>query len=385
MQEGVITHGGMVPFGLSHGVNFKDALDVQDAFLKRKDIGRPLLGCTIGAFAHHHLPEAMKALPDGILRPDDISIEAFLSDCERLYEEHQKLGDDFPFVAAPCTFIPWMEAILGCPIKASGNSIWADHFVENTSAWKIPHNVEDSPWTQKLLELTEILVKKSAGRFPVALTLMRGPADIMSAMRGGNVFPMDMMDEPDRMCDIAASCGEAFIKIAKLQHERIPDEGWGYMDGDKGMKVWMPYKYVWIQEDAMALLSPGIYRECFFPVDSRIAETFGHTAFHLHATALWAVDDLLNIKNLDVIELNYEDAFCDVEGVFAAWKKIKAKKPLVIWAQYNKDFDVWLRRVLDELPGGGVSLQISGENYQCALEIKEHYCKILKEARGGIL
>jgi hypothetical protein len=271
-----------------------------------------------------------------------------------------------------------MEAILGCPVKASGNTIWAEHFVGDTDNWNISLDIEDNPWMKKLLELTDILVEKSNGRYPVALTLMRGPADIMSAMRGGNIFPMDMIDEPKKMHEIAEKCGEAFIKVAKYQHKHIPDEKWGYLDGDKGMKVWMPYKYVWIQEDAMALLSPDIYREHFLPVDKRIAEVFSHSAFHLHATALWAVDDLLKIDNLDVIELNYEDAFCDIEGVFAAWKKIGKKKPLVIWAQYNKDFEKWLNRLLKELPLNGISLQISAENLSQALEIKDHYLRILE-------
>jgi hypothetical protein len=371
----------MVEFALAGGVNFKDALKVHRDFLNRS--GRPLLGCTIGAFAHHHLPNAIKALPDGILKPEDINIDAFLLDCENLYEAHQKLGDDFPLVAAPCTFIPWMEAILGCPIKASGNTIWAEHCVSDTKGWKIPGKLDDNPWTVKLLELIDILLKRSNGRFPVSLTLMRGPADIMSAMRGGNVFPVDMLDDAERMHDIAQQCGEAFITIAKYQHEHIPDEKWGYIDGDKGMKVWMPYKYVWIQEDAMALLSPEIYREHFFDVDNHIAETFGHAAFHLHATALWAVDELLKIKALDVIELNYEDAFCDVEGVFAAWKKIRNEKPLVIWAQYNKDFDALMKRLLNELPLSGVSLQISAENYPQAVEIKERYLALMETCENN--
>jgi len=369
----------MTPFALQQGLRSDGFRSVHEAFLGKKDIGRPLLGCTIGAFAHHHFPNMIKTLRKGLLQPDDLNLDAFLLDCEKLFEEHEKLGDDFPFVAAPCSFIPWMEAILGCPIHFSGNSCWAEPVVADTKNWRIPKNIEDSPWAKKLSELIDLLVKKSDGRYPVALSLMRGPADIMSAMRGGNVFPMDMIDEPELMKDIAGQCGEAFIKVARMQHEKIPPEKWGYMCGDQGLKVWMPEKFVWIQEDAMALLSPDIYRDIFYGVDNAIAEDFGHAVFHLHATAIWAVEEILRIKNLDVIELNYEDAFCDAEAVFSAWKKIQAKKPLVIWASYNKDFDPWLRRVFRELPGAGVSLQISGENFDQALEIKEHYLNILKE------
>jgi hypothetical protein len=48
---------------------------------------------------------------------------------------------------------------------------------------------------QKLLEQTEALVKDADGRYQVAPTLMRGPADLLSAIRGGSTLPPDFCDD----------------------------------------------------------------------------------------------------------------------------------------------------------------------------------------------
>jgi hypothetical protein len=53
-----------------------------------------------------------------------------------------------------------------------------------------------NPWLAKLLEFTEGLAALSAGRFPVALALMRGPLDLLSALRGPERMVFDLFDEP---------------------------------------------------------------------------------------------------------------------------------------------------------------------------------------------
>ncbi len=72
----------------------------------------------------------------------------------------------------------------------------------------------------------------------------------------------------------------------------------------------------------MALLSPQLYRDYILPVDQQIAAQFPCVAFHLHGSALWAIDELVQVQELDVLELNQEDARCDVAGTFAGGHKM---------------------------------------------------------------
>ena len=51
-------------------------------------------------------------------------------------------------------------------------------------------------WLEKLVGFTQWLVRLSDGRFPVALSLMRGPADLLSAVRGAEKAIYDLYDFP---------------------------------------------------------------------------------------------------------------------------------------------------------------------------------------------
>lgn len=350
------------------------------AYLKREETDRPLLGCT--GICNHSL-RIPAALPDGQLKPEDIDISLYLQDCEDRYYAHKELDDDFPFCSAACTAIPWMEAIMGCPIMCSKGTVWAKKSADSIYDIDLNPNILDNPWFNKLLEFTDALVKFSAGRFPVGVTLMRGPADILNAMLGAMDFVYAAVDEPERMKAVIDMLAGVYITVAKAQLEKIPDTEAGYMCGDQGMRIWMPGKFIWLQEDAMALLSPALYQKLIYSADCRITENFGHAAFHLHATALWAIEELLRVPHLEVIELNRESATFDVEGTYEGWKKIQSKLPLVVWAEYSDDFDEWMLRFLREIPFAGVNFQIamSGSCVEEAIAVKKRFLRLVGEAR----
>ena len=325
----------------------------------KKENTRPLFGCTLGMFTQEHYPRATAALPERELCPEDIDIAAYLADCDDLYAAHELMNDDFPFVAAPMTSIPWMEAIMGCPIKSKNNSVWAEPCVDDWADWT-PQDLDRNPWLMKLREMTCALVEHSAGRYPVSVTLMRGPADMLSAMRGAQNYVWDMIDETEQMKEIAEKLADIYIYTAKAQLDLIPDYPDGYICGDQGMRIWQPQKFIWLQGDALSLLSPTLYRQAIMPAERKIVRAFGHAAYHLHFNCLWMIDFLLDTPQIDVIELNLESATIDLDATFEGWKKIRSGKPLVVWAQYVPDaFEGWMSRFLREIPPHGVNFQIA--------------------------
>jgi len=350
------------------------------AYLRREN-PRPLFGCTLGMFTKEHYPRATAALPDRQLLPEDIDIEAYLADCDDLYLAHEKMNDDFPFVSAPMTSIPWMEAIMGCPIMCKDNSIWAEPCITDWAEWQPPEDLSENSWFRRLCQLTEAMVAHARGRYPVSVTLMRGPADVISAMRGAQNYVWDMIDEPEQMRIIAEKIADVYIAAAQAQLERIPDTEQGYLCGDQGMRIWQPQKFIWLQEDALSLLSPALYRQTILPADQKIVETFGHAAFHLHFNCLWMIDFLLDIPQIEVIELNLESAAVDLDATFAGWEKIRTKKPLVIWAQYDPDtFQSWMERFLREIPHEGVNFQIAlfDRDPDLGIKVREIYENLKK-------
>ena len=338
-----------------------EALARHQAFWDRKPTDRPLLGINVGFALQDAFPRVMARMADGPLRPDDIPADALFQDCDALEVAHRGLGD-YPFTVAPLVAIPWMEAIAGCQIAASRNSFWAEPCVENWREWKWPRSFLDNPWTRKLMELMDALVAHVAGRCPVTHTLMRGTSDILAAMRGGARFVLDLVDEPAAVDHAISEVSRLWEELATAQLQRIPASDQGYVAGAAALRAWAPHKTLWLQEDAMSLLSPTLYARHILPADRRISESFPGVAFHLHSSALWAIDSLVQLGDVQAIELNLEDANCDIDGTFAGWQRIQQYKPVIVWRMYGRDFEAWLRRVLEELSWDGLSIQVSTRN-----------------------
>jgi hypothetical protein len=233
----------------------------------------------------------------------------------------------------------------------------------------------ENPWTQKLLELMRALIDHSGGRFQVSPTLMRGPADILAAMRGATQFPLDLLDTPDQVAPALEHCAEIWRQVARAQLDAIPASQEGYLALDAALRTWAPDKLLWLQEDAMSLLSPTLYRKHVWPLDAQLSAEFPCIAFHLHGSVLWAIDDVLRLPDVNVVELNLEAAMCDVEGTFAGWKKIQKHKPLVIWRIFADDFPSWLARVVRELPAKGLAIQVSVRNREQAVRVQEEFLR----------
>jgi len=334
---------------------------------------RPLLGSfLLGYFMNEQYPRLTEAIPDGPITPDDIDVDLFLQDCERLYQAYEELDDDYPFIGGPFFGVPWMEAIMGGQVISSPTSMWVEPVIEDWDAWHWEQpSLDSNPWARKLLELMEAVLAHSDGRYPVGPTLMRGPGDILSALRGPGILPLDYYDHPDEVKRAVELCADVWIEVGKAQLERVPASSTGYACGCHGLGVWAPDKVLWLQEDVLSLLSPRFYRDLFLEQDRRIAKQFPWIGFHLHGAVLWPVDELLSVPEIDVLQLGYE-ASCDLRGLFSAWKKIQGQKPLVIWVDFRlPDFWSCLNRILDELPPAGLSIHTTVPTLEDALKVKE--------------
>lgn len=342
------------------------------AFWHREETDRPLLGINAGFFVQQRFPRVLERMPQGVIQPDDIPIDRFLEDCDALAESHRDLGD-YPYVSAPFVGIPWLEAIAGCPIVGSRENFWAERCVNDLAEWHGPESIRDNPWTRKLLELMQVLVEHSRGRYGVAPTLMRGPLDILAALRGAAEFPLEFVDQPDQVARVLECCAAIWAEVAQLQLGRIPESREGYVAGDAALRCWAPDRLLWLQEDAMSLLSPRLYRQHVLPIDRRLSEMFPCVVYHLHGSALWAIDDLVELPGVRVIELNLEAAACDVAGTWAGWKKIQQHKPVILWRTFGEDCLDWLGKVRREFSAQGVSIQVSTSSLAEAHKVKEGF------------
>ena len=233
---------------------------------------RPLLGFTLGSYYPlRRYPTGSRLLPEGPVSPEHVLVEEYLDDTERLFQMHEEAGGDFIFSAAPFLGLPWVEASLGCGVVA-------DHASGSTRSTPpagfalnpvVPRFSENNPWVARLLEFIPVLQARSAGRFPVGVTLMRGISDLLSALYGAENFVLRMYDEPEEIRAVVARLTEYWIEFGRCLLGRLPSFHGG--TGSFLFSLWCPGKMIWLQEDAVALLSPALYEQFIYPADCRIA------------------------------------------------------------------------------------------------------------------
>ena len=335
----------------------------------RRTNDRPLLGFTLGSYYPlHRYGSGVRRLPYGLVRPEDVFVEDYLEDTERLYQMHEQAGGDFLFCAAPFLGLPWLEASLGCGVVA-------DHTTGSTRSLppasfdpEIPVFSENNPWVAKMLEFIPALEKQSGGRYPVGVTLMRGISDLLSALYGSEAFVLRMYDDPEGVLRLITGLTDYWIAFGRCLLNHLPM----FHDGTGSFfyGLWSPGRMIWLQEDAVALLSPRMYQEFIYPADCRIAATMRNTVMHLHPSR-YIPSKLLVESDLVAIELHIDHDGPRAAALEDHYRAILAKKPLYIWGDLSA---ADLEFILGNLPHQGLAINVVIETPGDASSI----CSIMK-------
>jgi hypothetical protein len=328
----------------------------------RRANDRPLVGFTLGSYYPlHRYPRAAARLAEGPVRPEDIVVSDYLDDTDRLFELHEAAGGDLLFSAAPFLGLPWVEASLGCGVVA-------DHTTGSTRSTppaepEVPPFSPDNPWVRKMLEFVPALAERSAGRYPVGVTLMRGVSDLLAALYGGGDFVLRLIDEPDRMRQAVERLTDYWIAFGRCLLDALPLFHGG--TGSFFYGLWSPGRMIWLQEDAVALLSPALYREFIYPADCRIARAFENAIVHLHPTRFIPSRELV-ATDLAAIELHIDHDGPHAAALEEHYRTILAVKPLLVWGDLT---EADLEFVLTRLPQRGLAVNVVVESVAQAHEL----------------
>lgn len=327
------------------------------AWLQRTPTEEPLVGI-LWEPDIPPLTDVVASLGSGaLLRPEQIVPEHFLPYVEQCYYQAEALPGDLIQAFAPAFGVPWVEAIAGCPVAAEPGSLWAQpaltSYTGRTSIRLDPAN----PWLRKLIEFTRALVAFSAGRFPVALPQMRGPLDVLAAMRTPQQMSVDLIEQPEAVSGILAELAELWIAVADAVLAEIPPYYGGYCSR---MRMWAPGPTITPQNDISTLLSPRMYRRFVLPLDERIMAAFPYHCFHMHGSEVHQVDSLLELDRLTAIQFTLEHTLGgpSLENTLPVLRRILTRKPLIVAALDVASAD----RCLRELPAAGlcVTVAVSG-------------------------
>ncbi len=334
-------------------------IDIQRCrdFWDRNESDRPLLASWMGNFeVGYNYRTGLSKMDNGLLSPSDISFEIFREDYERLYTAHREIDEDIPWAAFPLMVFPWVEAILGCPIYNKDGNIQAEHgsfaYTDIIDEKKLRND-----WLEVLRAFLDWLNSLSGGRFPVAMSLMRGPVDLLSVLRGAEQSIFDIYDCPEDLRQALKVISARWKRIADLQQEHLqPWEG-GYSFSLQ--TLWSEKRCGWFQDDALSYWSPDLYRRYVLPFEQDLSQALPLTGIHLHSGALYTVDDLVQIPDLDVIEVNLDDVGMSIPEMMPWFKRILKHKRLYILGDLS---DSDLLAVHNELPSTGLALQLIGKN-----------------------
>ena len=322
-------------------------------FYARKN-ERPLLGFFYGSEYPIHRYEAAKDIPVGrALVPEDFPVAPYLNDCDRLFDIHEQCGGDFIWSASIFWGIPWLEAALGCPIILSSyesGSIHAEAAAGYSGAASLPDFSLDNPWVRKAIEFLERIRHRSAGRYPLATTRMRGISDLLAVLYGGEEFIFKMMTDPEEVQQAAEKLCDFWIDFGRIQIERIPEFHGG--TGSFYYNAWAPKGTIWHQEDATALLSPALFEQFIKPRDEKIARSFDGCIMHQHSIGYVPFDHYVDM-NFTALELHIDEGGPSAEELFDTHRRILNRKPLIIWGDIpDTDLD-W---IFSKLPAQGLAV-----------------------------
>lgn len=371
--ERLRTEGGEAPPGAKvaafspRRADLEERLALHRAFWAREKQPRPLASFRVGDFFFSRHFQAAQALlePDRLITPEMLDVATFLPDYERMFEESEAIGQDGLWTAEPFTGIPWMEAVLGCPVRAGRESFTSRPWLSSPAeALEKVRFDPENPWLKKYLEFTTALVTQSRGRFPVGMPIMRGPTDMIGALLGQQEMVLAlMMEDPALMRRLIERVTAAFLSVLEAQRRLVPAFHGGTALGF--YHVWAPGPSIWFQDDLSALLSPKLYREFFLDAARMILAGHSHTAVHLHPASFFIVDELLTLDDLNVVEVNKDIGGPSVREMLPVLSKIMQTRGLILWGDLTIED---LEAVKRHLPCRGLCLNVIAPTIEGAHE-----------------
>lgn len=313
---------------------------------------------------HSPLADLWLPLSDGSTALDDLDLHPHMLDLDRLAGPCLESGplafiEDCLATAAPYVRVPWVEAVLGCPVRATirGGSMRTKAFVADWAEWERGRPHLDRGWLDALNRLTELLAIRSGGQYAVVPTLMRGPSDLAEAVLGPRLMCLSIYDHPQAMRSFLDETTDAFVSILQAQLGRIPPIEGGFASA---FGVWAPGSVGRTQCDASAFLSAEQYARWFLPYDVRISESVDFSIIHLHSGSLHTVDALLEVERPQAIQVTLDPlpSGPPLETMLPTFRKILASKPLIVDGTLS---ETEVRTVQDELPADGLYIRARQE------------------------
>lgn len=310
------------------------ALARHRAFCRGEQTDRPLAGAYLGGY---EVADVYLVAGDGdLLEPQQLVPERFLEVFVQRCEKSEGLGQDLFRPLSPLYCVPWLEAMLGCPVRVHSQACWAESLLDEDE----PLETLQPGWTEAWLEAAVSFVwalaarancqPSLAGGFPVAGLFLRGPADVVAAMLGTERMCYEFYDHPRQIHRLTRLSADAWIEALRLINQHIPTFYGGFVD--PGRWLYSPAPCAYSSEDASAMISSDLYREFFLPYNQVMVNAVPYGYVHRHSASAHNLLALLDLETTWAIEVTMDPGGPSVPEMLPLLQQIQEKgRPLIVF------------------------------------------------------
>jgi hypothetical protein len=213
---------------------------------------------------------------------------------------------------------------------------------------------------------TEWLEKQAPPDCWISPSILRGPSDILAAMRGMTNFFIDLHDNPRALKKAAQRVNQVLLKALDMHFSIVKPKlgGYGHIFG-----YWAPGKTIAIQEDVMGMASPAAYRDIFMEFNEEVVKHLGeYVLSHLHTTGYKHYKDVLKIRGIAGLQMSIEDVGPTLLQLLPVFREVLEKSRLLLMVDSHFE---QLPEVLRKLPKEGFYLSISSGRIRSDKEFRQ--------------
>lgn len=320
----------------------------RDGFWERRTSDRPPVGViNEGVFLPIRYLHREFSAPQ--VSPGDLSPSLCMTDYAFDMAHRTVTSDDWIPFSAPWRAVPWLEAICGCPVQYASGSLAPGHIADSSEALRSLAIPASGEWLDCLRRQTHELNATAPPDGWVSPTILRGPSDVMAALRGLVGFYCDLYDDPATVDAAAGKVNRLLLDALDMHFAVVGPKlgGYGHIFG-----YWAPDKTIVIQEDALGMCSPAVYRDTFMKYSQQVVDHIGSCVlFHLHSTGFAHYRDVLGIPGLAGLQLTVEANGPSLADLLNPLRDILERSRLILFIDHYYE---QARDVLKKLPADGL-------------------------------
>jgi hypothetical protein len=338
------------------------------AFWALEPMDRPLLGAYVGGYTYPIIYEV--ANEGDFLEPAHFRPAAFIDYVEQVCLAQRAVKTDLLVPVSVVYGMPWMEACLGLPVQVQGGLFWPCQLLSDDRPLDDLRLALRQDWIEALCGFMAGVVEQFAGRYPIAVPFLRGPADVLTAMLGTARACVELYDHPDAMLRLIGTCAGAWREVALRVQRLIPPFAGGFVNNARWL--WSPGACGYSSEDSTTFLSPAMYRRFFLPADIQISQVFPYGYIHRHSVSQHNIPALLEMNRNWAIEITLDPTGPTVGELLPLLRRLQAAgRPLILFGLAQPE---QVQEVMAELPARGLCLIMQTETPAEA----EHLLEIAK-------